>query len=209
MRTTKEEMIEKQLIRRGITDPMVIKAMREIDRLKFVPDDMQEYAYEDGPLPIGKGQTISQPYIVAYMAQELKLEPDAKVLEVGTGCGYNVAVLSQIASQVYSVEIIEWLANLAKENLKKTSIENVTTRYGDGYQGWPDKAPFDAIILTAAPPAIPQPLKQQLKVGGKLLAPVGKSIQHLVLLEKTGEDSLEEKTLLPVQFVYMTGKAQK
>lgn len=209
MRTTKEEMIEKQLKGRGITDSRVIKAMREVDRKKFVPDDMQEHAYEDGPLPIGKGQTISQPYIVAYMAQALKLVPGAVVMEVGTGCGYNAAVLSRIASHVYSIEIIEWLADLAKENLEKAGIENVTTRYGDGYKGWPEKAPFDAMILTAAPPAIPEPLKQQLKVGGKLLAPVGKAIQHLVLLEKTGEDSFKERRLLPVQFVSMTGEARK
>lgn len=209
MRTTKEEMMEQQLKGRGITDFRVIKAMREVDRKKFVPDDMQEHAYEDGPLPIGKGQTISQPYIVAYMAQELKLEPQAVVMEVGTGCGYNAAVLSRIASHVYSVEIIEWLADLAKENLEKAGIGNVTARYGDGYRGWPEKAPFDTIILTAAPPAIPEPLKQQLKVGGRLLAPVGKTTQKLVLLEKTGEDSFKEKMLLPVSFVPMTGEAQK
>lgn len=209
MRTTKEEMIEKQLKGRGITDPRVIKAMREVDRVRFVPEDLQDYAYEDGPLPIGKRQTISQPYIVAYMAQELKLEPGAVVMEIGAGCGYNAAVLSRIVSHVYSIEIIEWLADLAKENIEKAGIENVTVRCGDGYQGWPERAPFDAIILTAAPPAIPQPLKQQLKVGGKLLTPIGTNIQHLVLLEKTGEGSFKEKTLLPVQFVPMTGKAQK
>lgn len=210
MKTTKEEMIEKQLKGRDITDPRVIEAMREVDRKKFVPNDMQEHAYEDNPLPIGKGQTISQPYIVAYMAQELKLAPGAVVMEVGTGCGYNAAVLSRIASHVYSLEIIEWLTSMAKENLEKAGIKNVTARYGDGYKGWPEKAPFDAIILTAAPPAIPGPLKQQLKAGGKLLAPVGETSQKLVLLEKTGEDnSFNEKTLLPVSFVPMTGEAQK
>lgn len=202
-------MIDKHLKGRGIHDPRVLEAMQAVERADFVPADMQAYAYDDGPLPIGKGQTISQPYIVAFMAQELQLTPEATVMEVGTGCGYNAAVLSSIVSHVYSIEIIEWLATLAQENLKKAGIENVTTRYGDGYDGWPEKAPFDAIILTAAPPAIPEPLKQQLKAGGKLLAPVGKTIQHLVLVEKTREGHFEEKTLLPVQFVSMTGEAQR
>lgn len=209
MRTTKEEMIDRQLEGRDITDPDVIRAMREVDRSIFVPDDIKELTYEDRALPIGKEQTISQPYIVAYMAQMLSLKPDDKVMEVGTGCGYNAAVLSRLVSHVYSVEVIEWLANLAKENLEAAGIENVTTRHGDGYQGWPEEAPFDAIILTAAPPAIPEPLKLQLKIGGRLLAPVGTGIQKLVLLERTSEDFFEEKPLLPVQFVPMTGEAQK
>lgn len=205
----KEEMIEKQIKNRGVKDPRVLEAMRKTDRSLFVPEDMKPHAYEDRPLPIGKDQTISQPYIVAYMAEELQLNPGDIVLEVGTGCGYNAAVLSRLADHVYSVEIVEWLANLAKENLAKTKIENITTRYGDGYSGWPEKAPFDAIILTAAPPRIPEPLKQQLKIGGKLLAPIGRTSQKLILLERTGEDSFEEKTLLPVRFVPMTGEAEK
>lgn len=209
MRTTKEEMIDRQLLGRDITDPDVIRAMREVDRSIFVPNDIKELTYEDRALPIGKEQTISQPYIVAYMAQMLSLKPDEIVMEVGTGCGYNAAVLSRLVSHVYSVEVIEWLADLAKENLKAAGIENVTTRHGDGYQGWPEEAPFDAIILTAAPPAIPEPLKLQLKIGGRLLAPVGTGIQKLVLLERTSEDFFEEKPLLPVQFVPMTGEAQK
>lgn len=209
MGTTKEEMIERQLKRRDIRDPKVLEAMWEVDRSYFVPADMQEHTYEDRPLPIGREQTISQPYIVAYMAQELRLHRDAVVMEVGTGCGYNAAVLSRIAKWVYSVEIIEWLAGLARENLDNAGIENVSTRYGDGYQGWPEKAPFDAIVLTAAPPAIPEPLKQQLKIGGRLLAPVGTTNQKLVLLEKTGENRFNERTLLLVSFVPMTGKAQK
>jgi protein-L-isoaspartate(D-aspartate) O-methyltransferase len=208
METTKMEMIEYQLKGRGIIDPMVINAMLEVDRTLFVPEELVSRAYDDGPLPIGKEQTISQPYIVAYMAQELKLNPGDIVMEVGTGCGYNAAVLSRIASHVYSVEIVEWLAELAKENLPKAGIYNVSTRVGDGYKGWPEKAPFDAIVLTAATAGIPLPLKQQLKVGGRLLAPVGEISQHLLLLEKTGEDSFSEKVLLPVKFVPMTGKAQ-
>lgn len=209
MRTTKDEMIERQLMARDITDPDVIRAMREVDRSLFVPDDIKELTYEDRALPIGREQTISQPYIVAYMAQMLSLKPDDVVMEVGTGCGYNAAVLSRLAAHVYSVEVIEWLASLAKENLKKAGIENVTSRHGDGYRGWPEKAPFDAIILTAAPPALPEPLKLQLKIGGKLLAPVGEGIQKLVLLERTSQDLFDEKPLIPVQFVPMTGEAQK
>lgn len=202
-------MIDRQLMGRDITDPDVIKAMREVDRSIFVPDDIKELTYEDRALPIGREQTISQPYIVAYMAQMLSLKPDYIVMEVGTGCGYNAAVLSRIAAHVYSVEVIEWLADLAKENLREAGIRNVTSRHGDGFKGWPEKAPFDAIILTAAPPAIPEPLKLQLKIGGKLLAPVGRGIQKLVLLERTSEDLFDENHLIPVQFVPMTGEAQK
>jgi protein-L-isoaspartate(D-aspartate) O-methyltransferase len=209
MDITQKEMIEYQLKGRDITDPKVIKAMENIDRALFVPSEIIEHAYEDRPLPIGKGQTISQPYIVAYMAQELRLNPNDKVLEIGTGCGYNAAVLSQIVSQVFSIEIIEWLASLGKVNLAKAGVSNVVTQYGDGYQGWPENAPFDAIMLTAAPPAIPEPLKEQLKIGGKLLAPVGETSQQLILLEKISKTSFRRKTLLPVQFVPMTGEAQR
>lgn len=209
MMSSKEEMIELQLKGRDIRDARVIQAMREIDRVDFVPDQMVGLAYEDGPLPIGRGQTISQPYIVAYMAQALNPQPGDKVLEVGTGCGYNAAVLSRLVRHVYSLEIIDWLAELGKENLKKAGINNVTSRHGDGYQGWPENAPFDSIMLTAAPPQIPEPLKQQLKVGGKLLAPVGENIQYLILLEKIDEHNFKEKKLLPVQFVPMTGEAQR
>lgn len=209
MITTKEEMIEFQLKARNITDPRVINAIRETDRLNFVPDDVKELAYEDGPLPIGQGQTVSQPYIVAYMAQELKLRPEDIVLEVGTGSGYNAAVLSKIVSHVYSIEIIEWLAEFAKENIKKAGIVNITCRHGDGYEGWPEKGPFDAIILTAAPPEIPEALKQQLKIGGKLLAPVGEYIQYLTLIQRICEDEFSEKRLLPVQFVPMVKEGHK
>ena len=204
----KQEMIEKQLKSRGVTDEAVLRAMEEVDRELFVPEDMKPHAYEDRPLPIGKDQTISQPYIVAYMAQELRLRKEDVVLEVGTGCGYNAAVLSKIVSQVYSIEIIEWLAALAKENLKKTGITNIHTRHGDGFAGWPEKAPFDAIVLTAAPPHIPEPLKKQLKLGGRLLAPIGRLSQKLILVTRTREDRFDQKELLPVKFVPMTGEAQ-
>lgn len=205
--TTREDMLEYQLKARRISDPNVLRAMEEVDRALFVPYDMQAHAYEDRPLPIGKNQTISQPYIVAYMAEKLRLSKSDKVLEVGTGCGYNAAILSRLAKHVYSVEIIEWLAELAKENLARTGFENITTRQGDGFMGWPAEAPFDAIILTAAPPSIPKPLLEQLKIGGRILAPVGRMNQKLILLHKTAEDTFKEKTLLPVRFVPMTGKA--
>lgn len=206
---SKEEMIEYQLKARGISDPEVLDAMEEVDRRKFVPADMEDKAYEDRPLPIGKNQTISQPYIVAYMAEQLGLRKKDRVLEVGTGCGYNAAVVSRLVDEVYSVEIIEWLAELARENLSKTNYENIHTRHGDGYMGWQEASPFDAIILTAAPPSIPKPLKDQLKIGGRILAPVGRITQKLILLERISEDDFEEQTLLPVRFVPMTGRADK
>src|SRR5690606_28902602 len=179
MNTKKEEMIEYQLKRRGIVDQEVIQAMREVDRAAFVPEDLKDKAYEDGPLPIGKEQTISQPYIVAYMAQALQLKKEDSILEIGTGCGYNAAVLSRMVAQVYSIEVIEWLFELAQKNLSEAGMDRVITCAGDGYKGWPEKAPFDAIILTAATPEIPEPLKQQLKIGGRLIAPVGETSQNL------------------------------
>ncbi|MGX5915028.1 protein-L-isoaspartate(D-aspartate) O-methyltransferase [Aliidiomarina sp. Khilg15.8] len=204
---SQDDMVEQHLKPRNIYQPRVIEAMREVDRRLFVPEDLQEHAYDDRPLPIGREQTISQPYIVAYMAQALDLGKGDKVLEVGTGCGYNAAVLSRLAGKVYSVEIIEWLADLAKANLAKTDYTNIETRFGDGYEGWPEEAPFDAIELTAAASTIPGALKQQLKIGGRLLAPVGTSAQHLMLIKRISEDEFEEKTLLMVRFVPMTGKS--
>ena len=206
--TTKEEMIQEQLINRGIQDTRVLSAMREVERINFVPESLVDLAYQDRPLPIGRNQTISQPYIVAYMAQELQLKPNQRVLEIGTGCGYNAAVLSKLAKEVYSIEIIDWLAKQAKHNLGYGTYENLHTMHGDGYEGWPEHAPFDAIILTAAPTQIPRPLKKQLAVNGYLLAPVGAGHQELVLLKKTAEDSFEQESLLPVSFVPMTGKAK-
>lgn len=207
--TTKEQMVEEQLKARGISDPEVLRAMQEVDRSLFVPDDKQDKAYDDRPLPIGEDQTISQPYIVAYMAEQLHLQKNEKVLEVGTGCGYNAAVISRLVDHVYSIEIIKWLADLAQKNLQKTDYLNISTRHGDGYLGWSSEAPFDAIFLTAAPASIPHLLKQQLKIGGRLLAPVGRMNQKLVLLRKISEEKFEEKTLLPVRFVPMTGRADK
>lgn len=207
--TTKRKMIERHIIKRGVKDINVLQAMESVERKNFIPEELAEYAYEDGPLPIGKGQTISQPYIVAFMAQALKLSSQDVVLEVGAGCGYNAAVLSKLASKVYSMEIVEWLAQLAQRNVDKEGLSNVYVRHGDGYRGWPEKAPFDAIVLTAACPQIPKALKEQLKIGGRLLAPVGSVRQELILLEKLAEHKYRQKTLLPVRFVSMTGLVQE
>lgn len=202
-------MLEYHLERRGITDPDVLRAMAEVDRAAFLPKDMRAHAYEDRPLPIGGNQTVSQPYIVAYMAQALSLRPEDTVLECGAGCGYNAAVLSRIVKQVYTMEILRDLAESARLNLERAGIENAEVRQGDAFMGWPEKAPFEAIILTAAPPAIPTPLKQQLRTGGRLLAPIGDQFQNLVLLKRKDEATLQEETLLPVRFVPMTGEAEK
>lgn len=205
----KEKMIEYHLKARGIEDEKVLQAMERVDRELFVPIEMKAHAYDDSPLPIGRGQTISQPYIVAYMAEALDIQPTDKVLEIGSGCGYNAAVLAQMAKQIYSVEIIEWLSNLAKKNLLHAGVTNVDIRFGDGYQGWEEQAPYDKIILTAAAPKIPGPLKKQLRVGGLLLGPVSDSYQKLLLLKKTGEDEFTQHELLPVRFVPMTGQSQQ
>ena len=208
MMTAKEEMIKYHLKGRDIHDPRVLRAMKEVDRTKFVPDELIPRAYDDGPLPIGKKQTISQPYIVAYMTQAVQLKSTDTVLEIGAGCGYNAAVLSRVAKEVFSVEIIEWLASLAKDNLKKADIDNVEVKHDDGYEGWPEKGPFDAIVITAAAPKLPEKLKEQLKIGGRLLAPVGTQVQELKLWKKISDDEYEKHTLLPVRFVPMTGEIQ-
>lgn len=206
---TKKRMISNQLERRGIRDPNILRAMEEVDRALFVPHEMRSHAYEDTPLPIGGEQTISQPYIVAQMAELLDLNKDDVILEVGAGCGYNAAILSRMVSYVYSIEIIKWLAEQAKKNVTKTGIKNINIRYGDGYKGWPEKAPFDKIILTAATPKIPEPLKLQLKVGGKMIAPLGGyDMQKLRLLEKVDEKNFVQTDSIWVRFVPMTGKVQ-
>jgi len=204
----RDKMIEQQLKGRDIYDGKVLRAMRAVDRALFVPKEMQDSAYDDTPLPIGRGQTISQPYIVAYMAQAMDLKPEDKVLEIGSGCGYNAAVLSQMASHVYSIEIIEWLTDLARKNLIKAGITNVSLLHGDGYKGWPEKSPFDKIMLTAAAPYVPKALKDQLNVGGKILIPLGNGFQKLILFEKEGEEDYTEHDLIPVRFVPLTGKRQ-
>jgi len=201
-------MVEKQIVKRGVTDSLVLAAMRKVPRHEFVPESYRGYSYADEPLPIGEGQTISQPYIVALMTETLKLNRDSKVLEVGTGSGYQAAVLAEVAASVYTIEIVESLCREATVTLASLGYKNVHVRCGDGYRGWPEEAPFDAIIVTAAPDHIPQPLVDQLKPGGKMSIPVGDVYQELMLITKT-ESGVVEQSILPVRFVPMTGEAEK
>jgi protein-L-isoaspartate(D-aspartate) O-methyltransferase len=205
----RENMVNEQIKARGVSDPLVLGAMRKVPRHLFVPASEQRLAYGDHPLPIGKGQTISQPYIVAFMTEQLALKGGEKVLEVGTGSGYQAAVLSLIAGRVFSIEIICPLAESAAERLKKLEYKNVSVRCGDGYQGWPEEKPFDAIIVTAAPGKIPEPLIDQLKPGGRMIIPVGNLSQELILLTKSADGKVEKKSVLPVRFVPMTGESKK
>lgn len=203
----RDRMVNAQILGGGVTDARVLAAMRRVPRHRFLPDEESEDAYGDYPLPIGHGQTISQPFIVAYMTEALKLKPGEKVLEIGTGSGYQAAVLAELGMQVFSIEIVEPLARFAKEKLQQTGYDQVHVRAGDGYQGWPEESPFEAIILTAAPEHIPQPLLEQLAVGGRMILPVGGYAQDLVLIQRT-EEGYQRKTLLPVRFVPMTGQAE-
>ena len=202
----RNQMVEDQLIARGIYDPRVIHAMRTVKRHKFVPTDKLSKAYEDGPLPIGLGQTISQPYIVAHMSELLRIGPNDTVLEVGTGSGYQAAVLSHLANHVITVETIPLLANEAKETIQSMGIKNISVLKGDGSLGTPHHGPYDAIIVSAAAPRIPSPLILQLKTGGMLVAPIGtKNNQKLVLYKKMVSRSVQ-KTLYHVRFVSLIGK---
>jgi protein-L-isoaspartate(D-aspartate) O-methyltransferase len=197
-------MVNEQIAARGISEKSVLDAMRRVERHRFVPEPYTKLAYEDTPLPIGEEQTISQPYIVALMTELLKLDSTDKVLEIGTGSGYQAAILGELADSVFTIEIICNLAERADSVLKELEYDNVVVRCGDGYIGWKEHAPLDAIIVTAAPPKIPQPLIDQLKAGGRLVVPVGTSWQELKLIEKT-PDGLKESTIAPVRFVPMTG----
>lgn len=205
----RHQMVATQIAARGVRDPRVLAALGKVARHEFVPPGSRALAYVDSPLSIGHGQTISQPFIVAFMTEAARIEPDDRVLEIGTGSGYQAAVLAEIAKEVYSVEIVEALGKTAAERLQRMGYENVTVRIGDGYEGWPEKAPFDAILVTAAPPAIPSPLLEQLKIGGRLVMPVGGFNQQLVRITKTAQGETQHETLLPVRFVPMTGKAQE
>lgn len=204
----RKRMVEEQIISRGIKDKKLLEAMLEVPRHKFVPEEWQEYSYSDGPLPIGYGQTISQPYIVALMTELLGLSSGDKVLEIGTGSGYQAAILSRIGCSVYTVEIVKELSESAENAIIELGYENVHFRVGDGYEGWEEYSPYDAIVVTASPPEIPQPLLDQLKTGGKMVMPVGKDHQELELITKT-ESGRDIKDIIPVAFVPMTGKAQK
>jgi protein-L-isoaspartate(D-aspartate) O-methyltransferase len=201
-------MVRDQIAARGVRDERVLAALRAVPRHDFVPDALDEAAYEDRPLPIGAGQTISQPYIVGIMTELARVGPVSKVLEIGTGSGYQAAVLAEVAGEVYSIEIVEPLARQAADTLRKLGYDRIHLRIGDGYAGWPEAAPFDAIVVTAAPPRVPAPLKEQLKVGGRLVIPVGDRWQELVVITRTAT-GFDEERVFPVAFVPMTGEAQR
>ena len=183
-RLMREKMVKIQIEGRGVKDQRVLEVMRRIPRHEFVPSHSQSRAYDDGAMPIGEGQTISQPYIVAVMTELLRLDGDERVLEIGTGSGYQAAVLAELVDHVYTIEIVAALAKEAHDRLERLGYTNISTRLGDGYRGWPEEAPFDAVIVTAAPDHIPQPLVDQLKLGGRMVIPVGRYAQDLMLLVK-------------------------
>jgi len=205
----RKEMVDHQLSRRGIQDDAVLKAMGTVPREAFVPDDMTHRAYEDSPLPIGQGQTISQPYIVAVMIEHLQLHQSDRVLEIGTGSGYGAAVLSRIAAEVYTVERRASLAENARQRLRDLGYENVHLRVGDGSLGWSEQAPFEAILVTAGAPDVPGPLKDQLAVGGRLVIPTGQRpvVQSLVRLRKKDAGDFARERLEAVRFVPLVGEA--
>jgi len=204
----RNRMVELELVGRGIKDPLVLEAMRKVPRHRLVPESVRRSSYEERPLPIGEGQTITRPYIVALMTELLHLKGGEKVLEVGTGSGYQAAVLAEIADRVFSIEIIKPLADRARHNLSELGYKNITVICGDGYRGIPDEAPFDAIIVTAAAPKVPVPLIEQLKVDARLVIPVGDAHQQLLVLTKTAK-GVERQIVMPVRFVPMTGEVRK
>ncbi len=205
----RHKMVEEQIIRRGIQDERVIAAMRKVPRHLFVPEDLRHLAYKDAPLPIGENQTISQPYIVAYMTAMLDVAPEHRVLEIGTGSGYQTAILAELAKDVYTVEIIPELYQRARRRLRALGYDNVHTRLSDGSLGWPEFAPYDRIIVTAAPTEIPQVLTDQLKEGGVMVLPVGHFDQHLYKVLKLSKNRIEMVRGPMVRFVPMTGIAEK
>jgi len=198
-------MVEDQIKRRGVEDKLVLKAIQKVEREKFVPEKYRDLAYTDGPLPIGHKQTISQPYIVAYMTEQLHLKKEHTVLEIGTGSGYQAAILGEIAKEVYTIEIIPELAASAGSLLKKLNYKNIDVRTGDGYKGWPEKAPFDRIIVTAAPEEIPEVLVDQLANNGRMILPVGENelSQYLWVIKKNKKGVVTKEQILPVRFVPM------
>ena len=196
-------MVKNQIAARGVQNPEVIAAMSAVPRELFIPQSARSQAYDDRPLPIGFGQTISQPFMVGLMTELLEPKKNHRVLEIGTGSGYQAAILSGLVGELYSIEIVPELARSAAETLRSLGLLNVTVREGDGYRGWPEKAPFDGIILTAAPPEIPQVLLEELKPGGRLIAPIGKRVQQLVVMQKSGDGKVTTRSVLPVSFVPM------
>lgn len=201
-------MVERDIAARGVKDERVLAVMREVPRHLFVPPDQAEQAYDDHPLPIGSGQTISQPYIVAFMTEQLRLTGKERVLEIGTGSGYQTAVLARLAARVYSIEIRPELADQARRRLQASGVTNVEVRAGDGWFGWNEEAPFDAILVTAAPEKVPEPLLEQLAPGGRMVIPVGGFYQELKVIERT-PDGFRERSVLPVRFVPFVGEAEK
>lgn len=209
-RQLRNKMVDQQLQARDIEEPKVLEALREVPRHEFVPANYREWAYSDQALPIGEGQTISQPYIVAYMTQALQLEPQDRVLEIGTGSGYQAAILSRLSRQVYSIEIVESLGLAARERLKRLGYDNIAVHVGDGYNGWPSQAPFDAIMVTAGAEELPQPLMDQLAEDGRMIIPIGPhgGVRQLTLVtKKKGKFKFDK--LMPVRFVPFIRKADE
>lgn len=204
----RRRMVDTQIRARGVADAKVLAAMARVPRHEFVPESVRTQAYDDYPLPIGERQTISQPYIVALMTSLLELKGGERVLEIGTGSGYQAAVLSEIAGEVYTMEILEPLSQRAQQRLTSLGYDNIHFRVGDGWKGWPEAAPFDGIVVTAAPEKIPQALLEQLKVGGRMVVPVGSFFQDLMVLTKTA-NGYEKRNVIPVRFVPMTGEAER
>ncbi len=200
----REQMVQKQIIARGVRDAAVIAAMRKVPRHVFVPEEERAFSYGDFPLPIGEGQTISQPYIVAFMSEVLALKPEDRVLEIGTGSGYQAAILAELVREVFTIELIETLGKRAERTLTELGYKNIHIKVGDGYKGWPEKAPFDAIIVTCAPEQIPQELIRQLKEGGRMVIPVGRqgTVQSLVKAAKQ-QGKMITKNVMRVRFVPM------
>ncbi len=205
----RKQMVDTQIQARGVKDPGVLRAMLKVPRHLYVPQRLKTHAYEDNALPIENNQTISQPYIVALMTELAQLKPDDKVLEIGTGSGYQAAVLAEIVKDVYTIEIIGELAEQAKKRLDSLGYKNIHIRHGNGYLGWPEHAPFDAIIVTAAPKDIPQELVRQLKTGGRMVIPLGSLYQDLYVITKREDGTIEKRHVIPVRFVPMVGNNEK
>jgi protein-L-isoaspartate(D-aspartate) O-methyltransferase len=206
LRRAREEMVENQIKTRGVTDERVLEALRKVPRHEFIQENHQSEAYADHPLPIGSGQTISQPYIVALMTEQLELKDDEKVLEIGTGSGYQAAILAELVREVHSVERVSELAEKARENLRRLGIKNVSVHIGDGTLGWLEEAPYDAIIITAGTPVMPEGLADQLSDGGRLVAPVGSRWRQMLELWIKREGEIEKIEVLPVVFVPLIGE---
>jgi protein-L-isoaspartate(D-aspartate) O-methyltransferase len=203
----RQRMVREQIRGRGVRDPRVLAAMEKVPRHELVPADVRDHAYEDRPLPIGLGQTISQPYVVAAMTEALGLEGAERVLEIGTGSGYQAAVLAELCREVFSIELEAELAERARSDLARLGYRNVNVRHGNGYLGWPEQAPFDAIAVTAAPQEIPPRLLEQLALGGRMVIPVGRAFQELLLVTRT-EQGIERRSLMGVRFVPMRGESE-